>query len=73
MAAGEAALRYDLPPTPPDFATVSKRIPSETQLTAYAENYVADAVLSARLRVLAWTYQYWHGERYELVEKRARG
>ena len=72
MVAGEATLRYDLPPTPPRLATVSDKIPSETELTAYAENYVADTVLSARLRVLAWTYQYWHGERYELVEKRSR-
>src|SRR5439155_2583180 len=72
MATGEATAKYDLPPAPPDFVSASSRISSEAELIAYAQNYVADAVLSARLRVLAWTYQYWYAERYELVEKRAR-
>ncbi|MGA2263932.1 MAG: hypothetical protein ABSH28_21175, partial [Acidobacteriota bacterium] len=72
MAAGEATDRYELPPTPPDFDTVAKQIHSTTELRAYAQSYVADAILSARLRVLAWTYQHWHGERYELPHKRLR-
>ena len=72
MAAGDATVRYDLPPTPPDFDTATRSISSATELTSYAENYVADAILSARLRVLAWTYQYWHGERYELPHKRGQ-
>lgn len=71
MAAGNATFKYDLPPSPPDFAVVRSKIPGETELTTYAQNYVADAFFAARLRVLAWTYQCWHGERYEVPEKRS--
>ena len=64
MAAGEATVKYDLPPAPPNLNAVTLKISSTSELSAYAQNYVADAILSARLRVLAWTFQYWHGERY---------
>ncbi|MDP9203138.1 MAG: hypothetical protein M3P26_14575 [Gemmatimonadota bacterium] len=68
--AGETARKYDLPSTPTDLPDISSRIASEAEMRAYSENYVADVLLAARLRVLAWTYQYWHGERYEVTEKR---
>ena len=72
IAAGETAVKYDLPTNPNDFLSATRSIPTEDERNAYAESFVADAVLSARLRVLAWTFQYWHGERYELPEKRSR-
>jgi hypothetical protein len=72
MAAGDITVECELPAVPPNLASVRTCIHDDAQLRVYVENYVADALLSARLRVLAWTYQYWHGERYEMVEKRMR-
>jgi len=72
MTVGEVMIRYDLQRSPTDFDAVARRIDNAPDMTKFAENYVADAIISARLRVLAWTYQYWHGERYELPHKRGR-
>ena len=70
IAAGNIAVRYDLPTIPSDIASVASSLPTYDELKIYAENYVADALVAARLRVLAWTFQYWHGERYELPNER---
>ena len=64
MVAGELTMRYDLPAAPADFGAAMARIPEGPDRINYATSYVADAVLAARLRILAWTFQVWHGERY---------
>jgi hypothetical protein len=70
LAAGEATIRYGLPATPSTFAEVQSKISDPQELEKYACVYVADALLAGRLRVLAWTFQQWFGERYELPHKR---
>jgi len=70
MAAGKATVRYDLPANPSSLAEVEGRILESRELAEYASSYVADALLAGRLRVLAWTFQQWYGERYELPHKR---
>lgn len=70
LAAGEATVRYDLPAAPSTFAEVQSKIPDPQELAKYACAYVADALHAGRLRVLAWTFQQWYGERYELPHKR---
>jgi len=70
MAAGEATVKYDLPSNPSSFYEVEGRILESPELAEYASSYVADALLAGRLRVLAWTFQQWYGERYELPDKR---
>lgn len=70
MAAGNAAVRYDLPATPSNIAEVEEKIQEPQDLADYASAYVADTLFAGRLRVLAWTFQQWYGERYELPHKR---
>lgn len=64
IVAGELTVRHDLPSKADDFVATMNRIPEGPDRTAYATSYVADAVLAARFRILAWTFQSWHGERY---------
>jgi len=63
-----------LPPMPSDRDSIQQalvssvataKISSPDEREEYARNVAANCLLSARLRVLAWTFQYWHGERYE--------
>jgi hypothetical protein len=68
--AGERAVRYEIPATPTGLAQIQSLIPSPQEQDAFVANYVADCVIAARLRVLAWTFQQWHGERYVLPERR---
>ena len=70
MAVGDAAVRYDLPATPSNLAQVEEKIQETRDFAEYASAYVADALLAGRLRVLAWTFQQWYGERYVLSHKR---
>lgn len=70
ITAGQAMLQYDLPPVPPSLAFVESKIADRQRRAAYVTAYVVDAVLAARLRALAWTYQQWYGERYQLPGKR---
>lgn len=70
MAAGNATARYNLHATPSNFAEVEEKIQEPRDLAEYASAYVADTLLAGRLRVLAWTFQQWYGERYELPHKR---
>lgn len=62
---GDRAERYGLPAEVRDLDHVLASIGAPAEQRAFLDNYVADSIVSARLRVLGWLFQLWHGERYE--------
>lgn len=56
VVAGEVAFSFDLPAVPSSYASVEAKISDRTRREEFAKAYVADAVLAARLRVLAWAF-----------------
>ena len=70
IVAGEATAQYDLPTAPSHFSIIEGKILDPQRRAEYAAAVVGDALLSARERVLGWTFQHWYGERYRLPETR---
>lgn len=66
IATGELVIKYNIDPVVNDLDKELNKIPTESERESFKQNYLADTLIAAEMRLLAWIYRELFNKDYKI-------
>ena len=70
MTAGEMSVKYDLSFVNSEYEREIQKIPIGAERDLFKSSFLADNVIGAEMKILAWLYHIYFNEWYKIPERR---